>query len=297
MAEQKELNKLLKSDKAQWSHIASEIKDIRTKFGKKTELGRRRADFGEAPEVVVDIASAMIEKEPVTVVLSQKGWIRAMRGHLDDISALQFKEDDALKRARPASTTDTLVLFATNGKFYSLGADKLPGGRGHGEPVRLMIELEENHDIVEMFVHQPGRKLLVASSAGYGFIVSEDDIVAMTRKGKQVLNVSEPDEALVCAPGDGDMVAVIGENRKMLCFPLKELNEMSRGRGVRLQRYKDGGMADAKTYAKAEGLTWIDSSDRTWTVTELRDWTGSRAQAGRLPPKGFPKANQFGPKF
>jgi topoisomerase-4 subunit A len=297
IAEQKELNKLLKSDKAKWSHIASEIKDIRTKFGKKTELGRRRADFGEAPEVVVDIASAMIEKEPVTVVLSQKGWIRAMRGHLDDISALQFKEDDALKRARPASTTDTLVLFATNGKFYSLGADKLPGGRGHGEPVRLMIELEENHDIVEMFVHQPGRKLLVASSAGYGFIVSEDDIVAMTRKGKQVLNVSEPDEALVCAPGDGDMVAVIGENRKMLCFPLKELNEMSRGRGVRLQRYKDGGMADAKTYAKAEGLTWIDSSDRTWTVTELRDWTGSRAQAGRLPPKGFPKANQFGPKF
>jgi topoisomerase-4 subunit A len=297
VAERGDLKKLLKSDKAQWSHIASEIKDIRTKFGKKTELGRRRADFGEAPEVEVDIATAMIEKEPVTVVLSGKGWIRAMRGHLDDTSGLQFKEGDALKRARPASTTDTLVLFATNGKFYSLGTDKLPGGRGNGEPVRLMIEMEENHDIVEMFVHQPGRKLLVASSAGYGFIVSEDDVVAMTRKGKQVLNVSEPDKALVCAPADGDMVAAIGENRKMLCFPLKDLNEMSRGRGVRLQRYKDGGMADAKTYSKDEGLTWIDSSSRTWTVTELRDWTGTRAQAGRLPPKGFPKANRFGPKF
>ncbi len=297
LAERGDLKKLLKSDKAQWSHIASEIKEIRTKFGKKTELGCRRADFGLAPEVEVDIATAMIEKEPVTVVLSGKGWIRAMRGHLDDTSGLQFMEGDDLKRARPASTTDTLVLFATNGKFYSLGADKLPSGRGHGEPVRLMIELEENHDIVEMFVHQPGHKLLVASSAGYGFIVSEDDVVAMTRKGKQVLNVSEPDEALVCAPADGDMVAAIGETRKMLCFPLKDLNEMSRGRGVRLQRYKDGGMADAKTYSKDEGLTWIDSSGRTWTVTELRDWTGARAQAGRLPPKGFPKANRFGPKF
>jgi len=297
LAEAGDLKKLLKSDKAQWSHIASEIKEIRTKFGKKTELGCRRADFGLAPEVEVDIATAMIEKEPVTVVLSGKGWIRAMRGHLDNTSGLQFKEGDDLKRARPASTTDTLVLFATNGKFYSLGADKLPSGRGHGEPVRLMIELEENHDIVEMFVHQPGHKLLVASSAGYGFIVSEDDVVAMTRKGKQVLNVSEPDEALVCAPADGDMVAAIGETRKMLCFPLKDLNEMSRGRGVRLQRYKDGGMADAKTYSKDEGLTWIDSSGRTWTVTELRDWTGARAQAGRLPPKGFPKANRFGPKF
>jgi len=297
VAERGDLKKLLKSDRAQWSRIASEIKEIRTKFGIKTELGRRRADFGEEPEVEVDIATAMIEKEPVTVVLSGKGWIRAMRGHLDDTTGLQFKEGDALKRARPASTTDTLVLFATNGKFYSLGAYKLPGGRGNGEPVRLMIELEENHDIVEMFVHHPGRKLLVASSAGYGFIVSEDDVVAMTRKGKQVLNVSEPDEALVCAPADGDMVAVIGENRKMLCFALQDLNEMSRGRGVRLQRYKDGGMADAKTYSKDEGLTWIDSSGRTWTVTELRDWTGTRAQAGRLPPKGFPKANRFGPKF
>ncbi len=291
------LKELLASEKLQWSHIAGEIKDIRKRFGQKTEIGRRRTGFAGAPEVEIDIAAAMIEKEPVTVVLSQKGWIRAMRGHLDDTAALQFKDGDGLKRARCAMTTDTLVLFATNGKFYSLGADKMPGGRGHGEPVRLMVELEENHDILDIFVHRPGRKLLVASSAGFGFVVNEDDVVAMTRKGKQVLNITPPDEALVCAPGDGDMVAVVGENRKMLCFPRKELNEMTRGRGVRLQRYKDGGLADAKTYNKSEGLTWLDSSNRTWTVTKLRDWTGSRAQAGRLPPKGFPKANRFGPKF
>jgi len=296
-SEQAELRKLIKSEKLQWSRIAAEIKDIKAKFGQITELGKRRTGFAEAPEVEVDVVTALIEREPVTVVLSEKGWIRAMRGHMDDTSGLQFKDGDTLKRARQAQTTDTLVLFATNGKFFSIGADKLPGGRGHGDPVRLMVDLEENHDIVEMFVHQPGRKLLVASSAGFGFIVSEDDVVAMTRKGKQVLNVTAPDEALVCAPADGDMVAVIGENRKMLCFPREELNEMSRGRGVRLQRYKDGGLADVKTYDKDEGLTWIDSSDRTWTVTELRDWTGSRAQAGRLPPKGFPKANHFGAKF
>ncbi|HDL17412.1 MAG TPA: DNA topoisomerase IV subunit A, partial [Rhizobiales bacterium] len=291
------LKELLASEKLQWSHIAGEIKDIRKRFGQKTEIGRRRTGFAGAPEVEIDIAAAMIEKEPVTVVLSQKGWIRAMRGHLDDTAALQFKDGDGLKRARCAMTTDTLVLFATNGKFYSLGADKMPGGRGHGEPVRLMVELEENHDILDIFVHRPGRKLLVASSAGFGFVVNEDDVVAMTRKGKQVLNITPPDEALVCAPGDGDMVAVVGENRKMLCFPRKELNEMTRGRGVRLQRYKDDGLADAKTYNKSEGLTWLDSSNRTWTVTKLRDWTGSRAQAGRLPPKGFPKANRFGLKF
>ncbi|MDA7948274.1 MAG: DNA topoisomerase IV subunit A [Hyphomicrobiaceae bacterium] len=296
-AEKKDLNALLKSEDKQWAHIASEIKEIRTKFGPKTELGRRRTGFADAPEVEVDIVSAMIEKEPVTVVLSEKGWIRAMRGHLEDTSGLQFKEGDELKRARPAQTTDTLVLFATNGKFYSLAADKLPGGRGHGEPVRLMVELDENHDIVEMFVHQPGRKLLVASSAGYGFVVNEDDVVAMTRKGKQVLNVSPPDEAIVCTPADGDMIAVVGENRKLLCFKLDEVNEMSRGRGVRLQRYKDGGLADVKVYGKKDGLTWIDSSNRTWTVTELKDWTGTRSQAGRLPPKGFPKSNHFGPKF
>ena len=296
-AERKDIKALLKSDKAQWKRIGDEIKEIRKKVGPDTELGRRRTGFADAPQVEVDLAAALIEKEPVTVVLSEKGWIRAMRGHIDDYGSLQFKQGDELKRAIPAQTTDTIVLFATNGKFFSLGADKLPGGRGHGEPARLMIDLEENHDIVEAFVHVPGRKLLVASSAGNGFIVPEDDIVAMTRKGKQVLNVKPPDEAAACCPAGGDMVAVIGENRKLLCFPIDELSEMARGRGVRLQRYKDGGLSDIQIYPRAEGLSWTDAAGRNFTTTELRDWMGARAQAGRLPPKGFPKSNKFGPAF
>ena len=295
--EQGVLNALLKSDKQQWQHITDEIKDLKQRFGVKTELGRRRTDFGETPEIEIDLASAMIEREPVTIVLSEKGWIRAMKGHLDDHSGLQFKAGDKLKRAMTAYTTDRCVLFATNGKFFTLAADKLPGGRGHGEPVRLMIDLEENHDIVEIFVNRPGRKLLVASSSANGFVVDEDDVVAMTRKGKQVLNVKSPDEAVVCIPAEGDTLAVIGENRKLLCFPLAEVNEMSRGRGVRLQRYKEGALSDARVFSKSEGLTWLDAAGRNWRVTELRDWMGARAQAGRLPPKGFPKANSFGPRF
>jgi topoisomerase-4 subunit A len=243
------------------------------------------------------LAEAMIEKEPVTVVLSEKGWIRAVRGHQTALDGLQFKEGDRLKRAVLAQTTDTLLLFATNGRFYSLAADKLPGGRGHGEPLRLMLDLEETADAVELMVHIPGRKLLVASSSGHGFLVAEDDVVAMTRKGKQVLNVSADTEGVACAPADGDSVAVIGENRKLLLFPLKELPEMPRGKGVRLQRYKQGGLADAKVFTKKDGLTWVDAAGRTWTIDELRDWWGTRAQAGRLPPKGFPKSNSFGAKF
>ncbi len=291
------LEALLKSEKQQWSHIGREIKEIKKLYGADTELGRRRTQFGEAPETEIDIASAMIEREPVTVVLSEKGWIRAMRGHLDDYASLQFKEGDRLFRAVQAQTTDRLVLFATNGRFFTLAADKLPGGRGHGEPVRLMVDLEENHEMIEIFLHQAGRKLVVASSAGNGFIVGEDDVVAMTRKGKQVLNVNAPDEAAVCATADGDTLAVIGDNRKLLCFPLAEVNEMTRARGVRLQRYKQGGLSDAKVFWKKDGLGWVDSAGRNWTVTDLRDWMGARAQAGRLPPKGFPKNNNFGPRF
>ena len=295
--EQGELKALLKSDKQQWAAISQQLKDLKDKFGERSEVGRRRSTFGEAPEVDIDIASAMIEKEPVTIVLSEKGWIRAMKGHLEDHSGLQFKAGDKLKRAVVAYTTDRCVLFATNGKFFTLAADKLPGGRGHGEPVRLMIDLEENHDIIEVFINQPGRKLLVASRAANGFVVSEDDIVAMTRKGKQTLNVKSPDEAQLCIPADGDTLAVIGENRKMLCFPLSEVNEMSRGRGVRLQRYKDGGLSDARVFKKKDGLNWTDAAGRNWQVSDLRDWLGTRAQAGRLPPKGFPKSNSFGPRF
>ncbi len=296
--ERKELKALLASKDKQWKTISDEIKTLKDQFGQKTALGKRRTSFADAPEgVEIELAEAMIEKEPVTIVLSEKGWIRAIKGHQTDIDALAFKEGDRLKRAVKAQTTDTLLLFATNGRFYSLGADKLPGGRGHGEPFRLMIDIEEAGDAVELLVHEPGRKLLVASTTGHGFIVPEDEVLAQTRKGKQVLNVTAGAEATVCAAVEGDSVAVIGDNRKLLLFPLKELPEMPRGKGVRLQRYKDGGLADAKVFSKKDGLTYIDAAGRSFAVTELRDWWGQRAQAGRLPPKGFPKSNSFGPRF
>jgi topoisomerase IV subunit A len=296
--ERKELKALLASKDKQWKRIADEIKSLKDQFGQKTALGKRRSSFAEAPEgVEVDLAEAMIEKEPVTVVLSEKGWIRAIKGHQTEPESLTFKEGDKLKSFVKAQTTDTILLFATNGRFYSLGADKLPGGRGHGEPFRLMIDIEEAADAVELFVHEPSRKLLVAATSGHGFIVAEDEVLAQTRKGKQVLNVAAGEEATVCAPVDGDSVAVIGENRKLLLFPLKELPEMPRGKGVRLQRYKDGALADAKTFSKKDGLSYIDSAGRSFVMTELRDWWGARAQAGRLPPKGFPKSGKFGPKF
>jgi len=297
--ERKELMALLGSEDLQWKRIGEELKETKKKFGPDTELGRRRSSFDEAPEADLDLVEAMIEKEPITIVLSEKGWIRAIKGHQTELDGLSFKSDDKLLRAVKAHTTDTLLVFATNGRFYSLPANKLPGGRGHGEPLRLMVDIEGSADAVEMMVHQPGRKLLVAGTAGYGFIVPEDEVVAMTRKGKQVLNVRGADEALLCAPATGDSIAAIGDNRKLLLFPLKDLPEMPRGKGVRLQRYKDGGLADAKTFTKAEGLSWVDGAGRTFTQSsnELAEWWGERAQAGRMAPRGFPKSNSFGPRF
>jgi topoisomerase-4 subunit A len=296
--ERKEIKALLASKDKQWNKIADEIKSLKSEFGQKTALGKRRTSFADAPEGVdTELAEAMIEKEPVTVVLSEKGWIRVIRGHQTEPDSLTFKEGDKLKSFAKAQTIDALLLFATNGRFYSLGADKLPGGRGHGEPFRLMIDIEEAADAIELFVHQPGRKLLVASTSGHGFIVAEDEVLAQTRKGKQVLNVTASAEAAVCTPVAGDSVATIGENRKLLLFPLAELPEMPRGKGVRLQRYKDGGLADAKTFNKKDGLPYVDSAGRSFVMTELRDWWGQRAQAGRLPPKGFPKSGKFGPRF
>ena len=298
--ERKELNALLRSTDKQWNRIGDEIKGLKEQFGQKTEIGRRRTSFAEAPDdVAIELAEAMIEKEPVTIVLSEKGWLRSIKGHAVEEGSLAFKEGDRLKTFLRAQTTDTLLLFATNGRFYSLAADKLPGGRGHGEPFRLMVDIEDAGDCVQLFVYEPGRKLLVASESGYGFIVAEDEVIAMTRKGKQILNVKSDDEAAVCTPVEGDSVAVIGANRKLLLFPLKELPEMPRGKGVRLQRYKDGGLADAKTFTKKEGLTYLDAAKRSFTLSsaELRDWWGARAQAGRLPPRGFPKSGKFGERF
>ena len=294
--ERRELKQLLKSDDLQWERITEEVKATREKYSKKTPLGRRRTVFADAPEIDADLDAVLVEKEPITVVVSEKGWIRALKGHQDDTSKLEFKQGDGLKRAFTAYTTDKLVVFATNGKFFTLEAGALPGGRGHGEPVRLMVELEENHDIAEIFVHDPSRKLLVASTGGYGFIVPEEEVIASTRKGKQILNVTEPEEARVCVAVEGDYVATIGENRKMLVFKLEEVNEMTRGKGVILQRFKDGALSDARCFKKSEGLTWLDSAGREFTLpwSELKEWVGERAQAGRLAPKGFPRSNSFG---
>ena len=295
--EKKGLEALVRSEDAQWKKVADQIKAVRMGFGPKTPLGKRRTTFAEAPvHDEAAIESAMVEREPVTIVVSEKGWIRALRGHVSDLSAITFKADDRLMHSFFAETTSKLLVFATNGRFYTIEASKLPGGRGHGEPVRMFIDLEQEADVVAVFVFRGGRKLLVASRAGRGFVVAEDECLANTRKGKQVLNVDLPDEARAIATVDGDTVATIGENRKMVVFPLAQVPEMSRGRGVRLQRYKDGGLSDVKTFKAKEGITWIDAAERTFTLTlaELADWRGNRADAGRLAPKGFPRTNKFG---
>src|SRR5262249_3861316 len=296
-AERKEIKGLLGSEQAQWKKVAAEIKELRAKFGPKTALGKRRTSFATAPEHDESlIEQALVEREPITVVVSEKGWIRALRGTVTDLSGVTFKADDGLRFAFPAETTSKCLVFASNGRFYTVEAAKLPGGRGHGEPIRLFIDLEQEADLVAVFRHQGGRKFLVGSAQGRGFVVPEDECVANTRKGKQVLNVEPPDAAHALALIEGDRIACIGENRKMIIFPLAQVPEMSRGRGVRLQRYKDGGLSDLKTFNAEEGLAWSDAAGRIFSLSlnELGDWHGNRADAGRLAPKGFPRSNKFG---
>ena len=294
--ERKKLKDLIGSETEQWKRIADEVKEVRAKFGPKTPLGKRRTTFAQAP--VHDLAAieeALVEREPITVVVSEKGWIRTLRGTVSDLSGVAFKADDGPKFAFPAETTSKCLVFATNGRFYTLDAAKLPGGRGHGEPIRLFADLEQEADVVAVFRHQGGRKFLVASTEGRGFVVPEDECLANTRKGKQVLNVAMPDEARAIAVVEGELVAAIGDNRKMLVFPLEQVPEMTRGRGVRLQRYKDGGLSDVKAFKVEEGLSWTDAAGRAFSLTlkELADWRGNRADAGRLAPKGFPRSNSF----
>jgi topoisomerase-4 subunit A len=295
--ERKSLNELIGSEKEQWKKVAAEIKAVREKFGPDTPLGKRRTGFADAPEHdEAAIEEALVEREPVTVVVSQKGWIRALKGTVTEVSGIAFKADDALKFAFPAETTSKCLVFASNGRCYTLDVAKLPGGRGHGEPVRLFIDMEQDAELVAVLRHQGGRKFLVASTHGRGFVVPEDECVANTRKGKQVLNVTSPDAARALAIIEGALVAAIGDNRKMLIFPLDQVPEMTRGRGVRLQRYKDGGLSDLKTFRAEAGLAWMDSAGRAFSLTlkELADWRGNRADAGRLAPKGFPRTNRFG---
>jgi topoisomerase-4 subunit A len=295
--ERKALKDLIGSEKDQWKRIAEEIKAIRDKFGPKTPLGKRRTSFAEAPEHdIAAMEEALVEREPITIVVSEKGWIRALKGTVTDLAGIAFKTDDQLKFAFAAETTSKCLVLATNGRFYTLDAAKLPGGRGHGEPVRLFIDLEQDADLVAVFPYQGGRKFLLGSQQGRGFVVPEDECLGNTRKGKQVLNVTAPDRACAMAPVEGDQVATIGDNRKMVIFPLDQVPEMTRGRGVRLQRFKDGGLSDLKTFKAPPGLTWVDSAGRSFTfgLKELADWRGNRADAGRLAPKGFPRNNKFG---
>ncbi len=292
-AEQADLDRLLGETRRQRAMLKSELDDIRARFGGDGALGRRRTTLGEPPAGIEVAQSALVEREPITVLCSRKGWIRSVKGHGNGVDA-KYKEGDGERFVVHAETTDRLVLFATNGRFYTLACDRLPRGRGFGEPLRLMLELGNDHDAVALFVHVPGRRLFVAASDGRGFVVGEDGVVAQTRGGKQTLAPGPGAEAAVCVPAEGDSVAVIGEKRKLLIFPLDEVPVMTRGRGVILQRYREGGLADATVFTRADGLVCRLGGERTRTFAELEPWTGRRAQAGRLPPSGFPKSNRFG---
>ncbi len=293
-AELGDLKALLGNEGARWKTVSGQIAEIRTKFGQKTELGKRRTDIGEPPTAVIVPLEAMIEKEPVTIIHSEKDWIRAAKGHVDNAHEMKYKDGDHCRFSIHAETTDKLIIFATNGRFYTLGCDKLPSGRGHGEPLRLMIDLANGHDVVDMFVFRGGRKLIIASDVGRGFIVEEDDLLAQTKNGKQVLNLKPGEEATVLvAIGDGhDHIAVLGSKRKLLIFPIDELPVMGRGGGVIFQRYAQGGLADITTLSLDEGLTWSTAAG-VRTEKNIADWVGKRAQAGQLPFRGFTKANKF----
>lgn len=314
LGEQSDLFELVKDETLQWGRIADQVREIRDRFGAPRSLrgmklieeideakaantpyppGARRTGLADTP-IIEDVPiESMIEREPITVVCSSQGWIRAMKGHIALDSELKYKDGDSGRFIFHAETTDKLLAFASNGRFYTLGADKLPGGRGQGEPVRLMVDMPNESELVALFIHRPGERVMVASSAGDGFIVPEADVIAQTRSGKQVLNVKDGVQAIICRPVSGDHMAVVGENRKLLIFPLADLPEMTRGKGVRLQKYKDGGLSDAICFAIELGLSWRDPAGRTRTETDLADWLGKRAGAGRMAPRGFPRDNKF----
>ena len=284
---------LLAGEDLQWRKISEQLKETKKTFGKDYAGGARRSQFAEAGVVEEVPLEAMIDREPITLVCSKMGWIRAMTGHIDLTRELKFKDGDGAQWIFHAETTDRILVLGSNGRFYTVLGANLPGGRGMGEPLRLMVDLPNEAEIIDIFIHKPGRKLLVASSAGDGFIVPEDEVVAQTRSGKQVLNVRGDARAKICKPVLGDSVAVVGENRKVLVFELAELPELGRGKGVRLQKYKDGGLSDAITFNVSEGLSWLDPAGRTRSEMDLSEWSAKRASAGRMAPRGFPRDNKF----
>ena len=292
--EKKEIKKIISDEKTQWKVITNEIKQVRDEFGSSTKIGKRRTKIGNPPSAIIVPLEAVVEREPITIVCSAKGWIRSMKGHLQDNTELKYKEGDASGFIIQAQTTDKLIIFATNGRFYTINCDKLPGGRGHGEPLRLMIDLTNEHDIVAMFIYSLDQKLLIVSNAGRGFIAKSSDIMAQTKKGKKVLNLGQGERAVTASviTSNDDHVASVGKNRKLLIFPLKELPELARGRGNILQRFTKGGFSDAKTFTMKNGLSW-QVGERIRTETDLSFWLGKRAQAGIKVPRGFPKTGKF----
>lgn len=290
--EQKELNEILASDDKRSKVIVREIKEIKKAFGESTVLGKRRTDFSDAPTVSVISIEAFVEKEPITIICSKMGWVRALKGHTSDLSDVKYKEGDEGRFFIFAQTTDKLLLFATDGRFFTLNCDKISRGKGHGDPVRLFIELGNEHDVVDLCVYAPGVKFLVASDVGRGFVINSEEVVASTKNGKQILNVGDKGRAVLLRVADGDSVAIIGDNRKLLVFPLSEIPEMYRGQGVALQKYKESKLADVKIFNLSDGLSW-KSGERIRTETDVKPWLGHRGTAGRLPPTGFPRSNQF----
>ena len=291
--ERADLADLLDSDRRQWKRIGKDLNEVRKLYGKGTVLGARRTQFADATEIEDIPYEAMIDREPITVICSKMGWIRAMKGHVDLAAEQKFKDGDGHRFAFHAETTDKILLVAENGRFFTLLGANLPGGRGMGEPVRLMVDLPNDTGITDLLIYRPGQKYLLASSAGDGFLVPAEELLAQTKAGKAVLTTRDGVKTAVCIQVRGDSIAVVGDNRKMLVFPLSELPEMAKGKGVRLQKYKDGGLSDAITFTKADGLSWKDPAGRTRTETDLLEWTGARASAGKMAPRGFPRDNRF----
>ena len=295
-AERDGLLAVLGSESEQWKLVAVGLRAVRKELGPTTTVGKRRSTFEVAPTIDAGASlEAYVTREPITVIVSQRGWIRAAKGKIEDPLSLTFKEGDKLGFAVAAETTDKLMIFASDGRFFTLPCDKLPSARGHGEPLRLMIELDDKVDILDVFAHKPGRRRVLASKAGYGFVMVEDEAVAFRRAGKQVLTV-DAKGAAICLESDGDHVAVVGDNGKILIFPLAELPEMPKGKGVKLQTYREGGFRDALVFDQTAGAAWTDAGGRNRDWPDWRDWLGRRASAGRLSPKGFPASKRFRPK-
>jgi topoisomerase-4 subunit A len=289
--ELKDLKALLSDDRQRWKRIAAELEKTRETFG-RAPLGTRRTVLGTPPSSFVVSTEAFVEREAITIILSDKGWVRAVRGAVANPAEMKFKEGDKLRILLPCETTDRLCLFATNGKAYTIRAAELPRGRGDGQAIRLLAEMTNEDDVAALFIWRPEIRYLVASTTGRGFLVAADDLLAEKRTGKQILNLKPGEEARLCLPAIGDHVAIIGENRKLLVFPLDQVPELARGAGVILQRYSGGGLSDAQVFTMSAGLSW-KLGDKQRTEANLRDWLGERAQAGRMPPNGFPRSNRF----